>query len=176
MEMTLADSRVGFSAGSECFVQHLENNYNQSVFSRYVIYEFLLEGLHQPVKDLDVTVDRDVDIIQLLPKSDVPEVDHLLEQETLRTGEVLLRAPRLVAHVDHNLPPEGEENEKERRQPTCCLGRADEQGSGPSPSPWPGSPVCCSSLAHGSEQQVEATFIPLITLLPVGPALPADVV
>ena len=23
MEMTLADSRVGFSAGSECFVQHL---------------------------------------------------------------------------------------------------------------------------------------------------------
>ena len=72
-----------------------------------------MEGLHQPVKDLDVTMDRDVYVIELLPKGDVPEVDHLLQQETLRTGEILLCAPRLIAHVDHNLSPEGEENEEE---------------------------------------------------------------
>ena len=51
-------------------------------------------------------MDRDVHVIELLPKGDVPEVDHLLQQETLRTGEILLCAPRLVAHVDHNLSPE----------------------------------------------------------------------
>ena len=112
-------------------------------------------------------MDRDVYVIELLPKGDVPEVDHLLQQETLRTGEILLCAPRLVAHVDHNLSPEGEENEErmiirkiqeEMRQLTCYLVRADEQGSGLSPFPWPGSPACCSALAHDSEQEVDATF------------------
>ena len=49
-----------------------------------------------------------------MSKSDVPEVDHLLQQETLRTGEILLCTPRLVAHMYDNLSPEGEENEEEK--------------------------------------------------------------
>lgn len=53
-------------------------------------------------------MDRDVNIIQLLSKGDVSEVNHLLQQKTLRTCEVLLCASRLVAHMDDDLPPEKE--------------------------------------------------------------------
>ena len=53
-------------------------------------------------------MDRDVNIIQLLSKGDVSEVNHLLQQKTLRTCEVLLCASRLVAHMDDYLPPEKE--------------------------------------------------------------------
>ena len=36
MEMTLADSRVGFSAGSECFVQHL--------YGKLMTQDYILAG------------------------------------------------------------------------------------------------------------------------------------
>ena len=61
-------------------------------------------------------MDRDVNIIQLLSKGDVSEVNHLLQQKTLRTCEVLLCASRLVAHMDDYLPPEKERRSKREQE------------------------------------------------------------
>ena len=63
-----------------------------------------MDVLHEPVKDRDVAVDWDVNVVQgLLVREVLLEVLHAAKKESFVAAEVLRLFLCLVAHMDQNL-------------------------------------------------------------------------